>query len=171
MLRLTRPKQWIKNSFVLAPLIFARAYSDVSAIETALFAFVLFCIASAACYIVNDIHDIASDRAHPRKRLSRPLVALGARLSDPARAQGSPWGALLLGLGTGLLWTPCAGPILGLLLTGEVLDGALTPLLLLAYALGACTSLACCLPTRRNRSIARRSAMVRSQAPNERLGS
>lgn len=75
MLRLTRPKQWIKNSFVLAPLIFARVYSDVSAIQHALFAFGLFCVASAACYIVNDIRDVERDRAHPVKSWSRPLAA------------------------------------------------------------------------------------------------
>ncbi|CAN5589883.1 decaprenyl-phosphate phosphoribosyltransferase [soil metagenome] len=75
MLRLTRPKQWIKNSFVLAPLIFARAYSDIDLIERALFAFALFCVASSACYIVNDIRDVERDRAHPVKSWSRPLAA------------------------------------------------------------------------------------------------
>jgi decaprenyl-phosphate phosphoribosyltransferase len=75
LLRLTRPKQWIKNSFVLAPLIFARAYSDLSSIKHALFAFGLFCVASAACYIVNDIRDVERDRAHPVKSWSRPLAA------------------------------------------------------------------------------------------------
>jgi 4-hydroxybenzoate polyprenyltransferase len=75
LLRLVRPKQWIKNTFVLAPLVFARAYGDPTSIKFALLTFVLFCIASSACYIVNDIHDIESDRAHPRKRLSRPLAA------------------------------------------------------------------------------------------------
>jgi 4-hydroxybenzoate polyprenyltransferase len=75
LLRLTRPKQWIKNSFVLAPLIFARAYSDVDLIVLALFAFALFCVASSACYIVNDIRDIERDRAHPVKSWSRPLAA------------------------------------------------------------------------------------------------
>jgi cytochrome c biogenesis protein CcdA len=54
---------------------------------------------------------------------------------------------LLLGVGTGLLWAPCAGPILGLILTGAALNGASvgTSLLLLAYAAGACTSLAAAL--------------------------
>ena len=75
LLRLARPKQWIKNTFVLAPLIFARAYSDVGAIQQALFAFGLFCIASSACYIVNDIRDVERDRAHPIKSWSRPLAA------------------------------------------------------------------------------------------------
>ena len=54
---------------------------------------------------------------------------------------------LSLGLGTGLLWAPCAGPILGLILTGAALNGASvgTSLLLLVYAAGACTSLAAAL--------------------------
>ncbi|WP_412180265.1 cytochrome c biogenesis CcdA family protein, partial [Variovorax paradoxus] len=76
-------------------------------------------------------------------RLSRPLVALGLRLAD-APTGGSVFSPLLLGVGTGLLWAPCAGPILGLILTGAALNGASagTSLLLLAYAAGACTSLA-----------------------------
>lgn len=81
-------------------------------------------------------------------RLMRPLVGLGARLSGEADAQGSGlWPSLLLGIATGLLWAPCAGPILGLVLTGAALQGASvgTSLLLLAYALGAATSLAMAL--------------------------
>jgi cytochrome c biogenesis protein CcdA/thiol-disulfide isomerase/thioredoxin len=80
-------------------------------------------------------------------RLSRPLVALGLRLSDADRARASVFSPLLLGVGTGLLWAPCAGPILGLILTGAALNGASigTSLLLLAYAAGACTSLAAAL--------------------------
>jgi cytochrome c biogenesis protein CcdA/thiol-disulfide isomerase/thioredoxin len=79
--------------------------------------------------------------------LTRPLVALGSRLSESA-AQGTQQGgsvvpSFLLGVATGLLWAPCAGPILGLVLTGAALEGASakTSLLLLAYAAGAATSL------------------------------
>jgi cytochrome c biogenesis protein CcdA/thiol-disulfide isomerase/thioredoxin len=85
------------------------------------------------------------------ERMSRPLVALGMRLSGhtsgPASGQASVFAPLLLGVGTGLLWAPCAGPILGLILTGAALNGASigTSLLLLAYAAGACTSLAAAL--------------------------
>jgi 4-hydroxybenzoate polyprenyltransferase len=75
LLRLARPKQWIKNTFVLAPLIFAREYSVLSSIGDAMFAFGLFCIASSAGYVVNDIHDVERDRAHPIKSWSRPLAA------------------------------------------------------------------------------------------------
>ena len=84
-------------------------------------------------------------------RLSRPLVALGIRMSEPRGDGGAApapgFSPLLLGVGTGLLWAPCAGPILGLILTGAALNGASigTSLLLLAYAAGACTSLAAAL--------------------------
>lgn len=81
-------------------------------------------------------------------RVMHPFVALGARLSDRGDARdASPWGSLLLGAGTGLLWAPCAGPILGLVLTGAALNGASVGTfgLLLAYAAGAATSLALAL--------------------------
>ncbi len=77
------------------------------------------------------------------ERLSRPLVRLGDRLSQNADAGPGIGNSFLLGIGTGLLWTPCAGPILGLILTGAALGGASvhTAALLLAYAAGAATSL------------------------------
>src|SRR6202522_530401 len=83
-------------------------------------------------------------------RLTRPLVALGGRLSasaDRNENAGSVWPSLLLGIATGLLWAPCAGPVLGLILTGAALQGAnvQTTFLLLAYAAGAATSLALAL--------------------------
>jgi cytochrome c biogenesis protein CcdA/thiol-disulfide isomerase/thioredoxin len=82
-------------------------------------------------------------------RLTRPLVALGGRLSESAdrKENGSVWPSLLLGIATGLLWAPCAGPVLGLILTGAALQGAnvQTTFLLLAYAAGAATSLALAL--------------------------
>ena len=81
-------------------------------------------------------------------RLTRPLVALGDRLSGASGGGSSGvWSSLLLGVATGLLWAPCAGPILGLVLTGAAIEGASarTTLLLLAYAAGAATSLALAL--------------------------
>jgi cytochrome c biogenesis protein CcdA/thiol-disulfide isomerase/thioredoxin len=77
--------------------------------------------------------------------LTRPIVALGDRLSGTgASDKPSVGGSLLLGAATGLLWAPCAGPVLGLVLTGAALQGAnpQTSLLLAAYAAGAATSLA-----------------------------
>jgi cytochrome c biogenesis protein CcdA/thiol-disulfide isomerase/thioredoxin len=85
------------------------------------------------------------------EQLTRPLVRLGNRLSqsaDRGASTGSEIGAsLLLGVATGLLWAPCAGPVLGLILTGAALQGASagTTLLLAAYAAGAATSLAMAL--------------------------
>ncbi|MCT0199414.1 cytochrome c biogenesis protein DipZ [Synechococcus sp. CS-1325] len=82
------------------------------------------------------------------ERFCQPLVRLGGRLAlRQERRDGSgtgPAASVVLGVATGLLWAPCAGPILGLVLTGAALQGATpqTVLLLLAYALGAVTSLA-----------------------------
>jgi cytochrome c biogenesis protein CcdA len=82
-------------------------------------------------------------------RLMRPLVAVGARLSQSAgqASEDSVLTPLLLGVATGFLWAPCAGPVLGLILTGAALQGASvrTTLLLLTYAAGAATSLALAL--------------------------
>ncbi|WP_347469844.1 cytochrome c biogenesis protein DipZ [Burkholderia stagnalis] len=80
------------------------------------------------------------------EHLTRPLVAAGNRLTGLAQRDGRPAGpgsSFVLGIATGLLWAPCAGPILGLVLTGAALRGANvgTTLLLVAYAAGAATSL------------------------------
>jgi len=83
------------------------------------------------------------------ERLMHPLVNAGNSLSEKIAANRSagPGSSLLLGVATGLLWAPCAGPILGLVLTGAALQGANvgSTLLLLAYAAGAVTSLALAL--------------------------
>jgi cytochrome c biogenesis protein CcdA/thiol-disulfide isomerase/thioredoxin len=85
-------------------------------------------------------------------RLMAPLVNLGAKLSNSAQRDTDTPGShvlpsFVLGIATGLLWAPCAGPVLGLILTGAALKGASvgTTLLLLAYAAGAATSLALAL--------------------------
>jgi cytochrome c biogenesis protein CcdA/thiol-disulfide isomerase/thioredoxin len=81
--------------------------------------------------------------------LARPFVAMGNRLAQPTVGTGKSGlvNSLLLGVATGLLWAPCAGPILGLILTGAAISGpnARTTLLLFAYAAGAATSLAVAL--------------------------
>ncbi|KQV68105.1 cytochrome c biogenesis protein CcdA [Rhizobium sp. Root1220] len=83
-------------------------------------------------------------------RLTQPVVAFGDNLSrsvDGHKSVPTAGSSLVLGVATGLLWAPCAGPILGLVLTGAALQGAnvQTTLLLLAYAGGAVTSLAVAL--------------------------
>jgi cytochrome c biogenesis protein CcdA/thiol-disulfide isomerase/thioredoxin len=80
-------------------------------------------------------------------RVMRPVVALGNRLSGLAETSRGIGASLLLGCATGLLWAPCAGPILGLILTGAAIKGVTTSttILLVAYAAGAATSLAAVL--------------------------
>lgn len=82
LLALLRPKQWIKNLFVLSPLVFSGRLTDTSAIIEAAIATLFFCIASSTIYIINDYHDIEKDRLHPVKSKTRPLAS-GA-VSKPA---------------------------------------------------------------------------------------
>ncbi len=81
------------------------------------------------------------------EKLMHPFVSLGGRLAQTPDAASGPGRSFLLGIATGLLWAPCAGPILGLVLTGAALSGASaqTSVLLLVYAAGAATSLALAL--------------------------
>lgn len=69
-----RPKQWVKNSFVLAPLVFAQQFTNLIAVREALFAMLLFSLAASATYILNDLHDIEHDRNHSLKS-RRPLAS------------------------------------------------------------------------------------------------
>ena len=69
-----RPKQWVKNGFVLAPLLFAGQFMDRGAVARALLAVLFFCAASSAIYVINDLNDVEKDRLHPRKR-NRPIAS------------------------------------------------------------------------------------------------
>lgn len=75
--------------------------------------------------------------------LTRPFVLLGNRLDPNSRNVSGPLGSLMIGVATGLLWAPCAGPILGVILTSAMLQGANagTSLLLVAYGAGSALSL------------------------------
>lgn len=75
LVALMRPKQWIKNAFVFAPLLFAARFTEPAMQLMALKAAALFCLASSATYVVNDIHDVEHDRRHARKAKTRPLAA------------------------------------------------------------------------------------------------
>ncbi|WP_240201669.1 decaprenyl-phosphate phosphoribosyltransferase [Pseudomonas sp. PDNC002] len=75
LITLMRPKQWVKNGFVFAPLVFSGEFLNSTAVSHAVLAVLLFCIASSATYIINDVHDIERDRLHPVKSKSRPLAA------------------------------------------------------------------------------------------------
>ena len=73
--RLLRPKQWVKNFFVLAPLLFAGEVADQAASISALLAFLYFSLAASCVYVLNDLNDVDADKAHPLKSLTRPLAS------------------------------------------------------------------------------------------------
>lgn len=74
LLRLIRPKQWVKNVFVLAPLIFSKTFIHPEAVIKAVLAMLCFMAASSSIYILNDIIDLEKDKLHEKKRL-RPLAS------------------------------------------------------------------------------------------------
>lgn len=74
IIKLLRMKQWIKNTFVLAPLLFSHSFIYTDACIKAALAFVVFCLASSAVYILNDIADKANDAIHPLKK-ARPIAS------------------------------------------------------------------------------------------------
>ena len=73
-LALARPKQWTKNGFVLAGIVFSGEALLVSSVVSALISFVAFCALSGAVYAANDVLDVKEDRLHPLKR-SRPVAS------------------------------------------------------------------------------------------------
>lgn len=104
-MRLTRPRQWVKNALVLAPVVFAGQAGDADAVGRAVAAALLFTLASAAVYVLNDLVDVERDRLHPRKRHARPLAAgrvspraarrLAIVLGAGAMLGVAPWPALV----------------------------------------------------------------------------
>jgi 4-hydroxybenzoate polyprenyltransferase len=80
LLRLARPKHWVKNGFVVAPLLFARPEPFDVAVVGAAMAFAAFCLLASAIYCINDVFDAAADREHPTKR-HRPVAA--GRIAPP----------------------------------------------------------------------------------------
>lgn len=74
ILKTMRPRQWIKNAFVLAPLIFDRQLGNPSALLRTIAGLALFSLISGVVYIINDIADIESDRQHPQKK-NRPIAS------------------------------------------------------------------------------------------------
>jgi 4-hydroxybenzoate polyprenyltransferase len=106
-----RPRQWVKNLFVLTPLLFSRNLFSPATVGQALASFILFCLVSSSVYLLNDIQDRSQDRLHPTKRL-RPLAA----------------GELNLGVALGAMVT-----FLLIALAGGVLLNKTLALVLLSY--------------------------------------
>lgn len=69
-----RPRQWVKNVLVLAAPLASGQLFQLPVLGRAALAFVAFCLISATVYLINDIHDVAEDRLHPKKRF-RPIAA------------------------------------------------------------------------------------------------
>jgi decaprenyl-phosphate phosphoribosyltransferase len=74
MIRTVRPQQWVKNLFVLAPVVFAKHLTDPVLIRSGLGAFAVFCLLAGAVYTLNDLVDAKADRLHPAKRY-RPIAS------------------------------------------------------------------------------------------------
>ena len=97
MLTLMRPRQWVKNVFVLAPLLFTGQFRHGGSVLAVLLATALFCLASSATYIINDWRDVERDRIHPTKRFKRPLAAGTVTPRQAAWLLATLGGTLLLG--------------------------------------------------------------------------
>jgi 4-hydroxybenzoate polyprenyltransferase len=92
-IKLIRPTNWVKNFFVLAPLLFAQQLFVIEMIVNAAIAFIIFCFLSSSVYVFNDVLDAKQDRLHPLK--SKRPVAAGVIQKKHALA-----GSLLLAIGS-----------------------------------------------------------------------
>lgn len=77
-----RPRQWTKNGFIFAAIVFDRKLLDLVSFERTLVTFILFCLLSSSVYLINDIMDVEADRNHPIKK-NRPIASgkLSVRLA------------------------------------------------------------------------------------------
>jgi decaprenyl-phosphate phosphoribosyltransferase len=110
---LMRPRQWVKNAFVFAPLFFTPPAMTERAAVATLLIFVAFCCVSSAVYCINDLRDRESDRLHPKKRL-RPLAS--GRIS-PVTAVVMAVALLVVGMSIAVV----AAPIVALVLVAYIL--------------------------------------------------
>jgi 4-hydroxybenzoate polyprenyltransferase len=74
LLRLMRPKQWVKNGFVFTGLLFSNEYNNSALLPKVFLTFIAFCLISSCVYTFNDIYDCESDRLHSKKKF-RPIPA------------------------------------------------------------------------------------------------
>lgn len=116
LVRLLRPRQWIKNAFVFAPVVFAGLILDAGALGQAFLAALLFCAAASAVYVLNDLADVEKDRRHRTKRYTRP-IASGA--VSVRRAQLVMGALSFVLLGSLVVW-PVVGGVIALYLAINV---------------------------------------------------
>jgi len=93
-----RPHQWVKNAFVLMPVIFAGKMSDSAALSAAGLAFVAFSLCASAIYLLNDSIDYERDQSHPKKRL-RPIAS-----GQVKRSVAVLMSLVSVGVGLGVAW-------------------------------------------------------------------
>jgi 4-hydroxybenzoate polyprenyltransferase len=74
LLKAMRPKQWTKNIFIFAALVFDRKLFDLPSLERTAIAFGLFCILASSVYLINDVVDREADKLHPVKK-NRPIAS------------------------------------------------------------------------------------------------
>ena len=103
-----RPRQWIKNTFVLAPLAFSYRFEEQHAAIYAALAALAFCLMSSAVYLLNDIADREQDKLHPKKK-HRPIA------SGKLSVLGAFFMVLLLALGAGAVIMPLPADCLHIL--------------------------------------------------------
>ena len=108
LVALLRPRQWVKNVFALAPLVFAGKFLDPAAVGLAVAAFALFSLTASLVYIINDIHDREQDRRHPVKSRKRPIAA---GLVSVPQATGL-WVLVAAGVAAGLYELPRLAPVI-----------------------------------------------------------
>lgn len=101
-LRVMRPHQWLKNLLVFAPMLAAHHVTGATLIQSIL-AFIAFSLVASGTYVLNDLLDLAADRAHPRKR-NRPFASGAVKVSHgtlmmPALMAAGAIAALLAGPG------------------------------------------------------------------------
>ena len=116
LIKAMRPKQWVKNVVVFAPLLFDVKLFNLQYSVKAFFGFVLLCLISGTVYLINDVVDVEKDRQHPKKRL-RPIASgeLGAGAATVA-AIVLP----LIGLPAGFILDPTFGALLAGYLTLQI---------------------------------------------------
>lgn len=108
LLKTMRPRQWPKNIFIFAALVFDKQLLNVEAFLRTLAGFVLFCLISSSVYIFNDLADVEADRQHPEKK-DRPIAA-GKLPVRVAWAAGI--GLVIVALGLGFLLAPSFAAVL-----------------------------------------------------------
>ena len=109
--QLLRPQQWIKNAFVWAGFLFARAWHDAALAQQVALAFIAFCLLASAVYIGNDWLDRDADRAHPTKR-ERPLASgrIGGAAAGIARHRPGALPRWRWARGSAPRSSPCSSP-------------------------------------------------------------